>query len=446
MTSKRSIRTMIALSIILSTLGCGSLGAIQPATFAQYCITYPINSVERVDRAAHEIHKALFREYGELPLLSLTGDSRQDRVIDVSVVNDRMFPMDWSIEATSNHIAIQGGSSFAVAAAVQEFLSAIDSGEILAGQKYEKYYCFDPSWINPLCHDASGFVPVWAPLYTVPQWMRDPYECLYALTHDVERIVAIAHRGDFVNYPEGSIENLLSSIMAGADAIELDFRLTKDNIPVLMHDESLRRTTDFAKKAGKQSLPTSEFVGDWTLEQLRELNLVRNDGAFTQYKIPTLYEAFLLAKHGVQFTLDDKADETIHPVFAATGSTTSLQEILPVAIATDSLHSLLFYYGYWHGNTDMEFWETIEGTSETYKEVFSFWKNCLQTGNIQKPFLCWDDSRYKNWKFEANNESAYFWKLWESEGKQVMWTNDIVKLCRYIAKNYQGSVYEIPIN
>ena len=93
--------------------------------------------------------------------------------------------------------------------------------------------------------------------------MRDPYESLYALTHDVERIVSIAHRGDFVYYPEGSIENLLQHL-AGFDAIELDFRLTKDNIPVLMHDESLRRTTDYASKAGRQSPPSSEFVGDWT--------------------------------------------------------------------------------------------------------------------------------------------------------------------------------------
>jgi len=445
-TSKRIACKLLSALFILALLGGSHLAAVEATSFAEYHILYPENSVERVNRAAHEIQKHLLRKFGKLPSLGIGDYSGEKPVIEILVVSDQKYPMDWSINAANNHIAIQGGSSFATTAAVQEFLLAVDSGDILPGQAYEKTYLFNPAWINPLCLDSSRFVPVWAPLYTAPEWMRDPYESLYALTHDVERIVSIAHRGDFVYYPEGSIENLLSSIFAGADAIELDFRLTKDNIPVLMHDESLRRTTDYASKAGRQSLPSSEFVGDWTLEQLRELNLVRNDGAFTTYKIPTLYEALMLAEHGVQFTLDDKADETNHPVFAATGSTTDIQEILPIAIATDSLHSLLFYYGYWHGNKDMEFWKSIEGTSDTYKKVLLFWEKCLQTGFIRKPFLYWGDSRYKNWKYASNNESAYFWRLWSSEGHQVLWTNDIVKLCRYISKNCHGSDYEMPMD
>lgn len=446
MTSKRIICKLLFIFLILVISGGSYLAAAEATSFTEYCIVYPENSVERINKAAHEIQKYLFQKYGKLSQLIVGAYSGENPVIEILVVGEQKSPMDWSINATHNHISIQGGSSFATAAAVKEFLLAIDSGDILVGQPYEKTFLFNPEWINPLCLDASGFVPVWAPLYTAPDWMRDPFESLYALTHDVERLVSVSHRGDFVNYPEGSIENLLSSIFAGADAIELDFRLTKDNIPVLMHDESLSRTTDYATKAGKHSLPTSEFVGDWTLEQLRELNLVCNNGACTSYKIPTLYEALMLAEHGVQFTLDDKADETTHPVFAATGSTTDIQEILPIAIATDSLHSLLFYYGYWHGNKDMEFWENIAGTSDTYKKVFQFWKKCLQTGFIQKPFSMWEDSRYKNWKYASNNESAYFWKLWESEGNQVLWTNDIIKLCRYISKNYHGSDYEMLID
>ena len=45
----------------------------------------------------------------------------------------------------------------------------------------------------------------------------------------------IAHRGNHKKYPENTISAFESAIGAGADAIECDMRLTKDNVPVVAH-------------------------------------------------------------------------------------------------------------------------------------------------------------------------------------------------------------------
>jgi glycerophosphoryl diester phosphodiesterase len=45
----------------------------------------------------------------------------------------------------------------------------------------------------------------------------------------------VAHRGVATQYPENTIPAFLRAIELGADAVELDVRLTKDKIPVVYH-------------------------------------------------------------------------------------------------------------------------------------------------------------------------------------------------------------------
>lgn len=54
----------------------------------------------------------------------------------------------------------------------------------------------------------------------------------------------IAHRGFSGIYPENTMLAFEKAIEAGCDGIELDVQLTKDGIPVIMHDEKVNRTTD----------------------------------------------------------------------------------------------------------------------------------------------------------------------------------------------------------
>lgn len=54
-------------------------------------------------------------------------------------------------------------------------------------------------------------------------------------------VTAVAHRGDPYRVRENTIDSLRSALQRGADAVEVDVRLTRDGVPVLLHDETLKR-------------------------------------------------------------------------------------------------------------------------------------------------------------------------------------------------------------
>ncbi|MFC3575282.1 glycerophosphodiester phosphodiesterase [Streptomyces yaanensis] len=54
-------------------------------------------------------------------------------------------------------------------------------------------------------------------------------------------VTAVAHRGTPYRHRENTIESLRSALQQGADAVEIDVRLTRDGVPVLLHDETLKR-------------------------------------------------------------------------------------------------------------------------------------------------------------------------------------------------------------
>ena len=80
------------------------------------------------------------------------------------------------------------------------------------------------------------------------------------LTRD-DRITVAAHRGDSYNYYENTMTAFKMAVEAGADMIETDVRLTSDNIPILIHDDKIDRTTN-----GKGS------VSLYTFSQIQEFN------------------------------------------------------------------------------------------------------------------------------------------------------------------------------
>ncbi len=58
-----------------------------------------------------------------------------------------------------------------------------------------------------------------------------------------KRVLVTAHRAAHDIYPENSMAAIERAISLGVDIIEIDTRLTKDGVPVLMHDASVDRTT-----------------------------------------------------------------------------------------------------------------------------------------------------------------------------------------------------------
>lgn len=127
-----------------------------------------------------------------------------------------------------------------------------------------------------------------------------------------DKVLVVAHRGFWrCDAPENSLAAIDSAITAGIDMVELDVWLTRDSVPVLLHDGTLERTTD-----GKG------HVGELTLEQVRRVHLKDKHGKVTQYTVPTLEEALLKAKGRIMVNLDKAYGifNLIYPVIKRTGT------------------------------------------------------------------------------------------------------------------------------
>jgi glycerophosphoryl diester phosphodiesterase len=108
-----------------------------------------------------------------------------------------------------------------------------------------------------------------------------------------KEIMVTAHRGDWRNAPENSLQAYKLAIEMGVDVIEVDLNKTSDGVIVIMHDETIDRTTD---GKGKPS--------DYTLAQLKKFHLRNGIGVITKQTIPTLEEVMELAKGKVLVNLD----------------------------------------------------------------------------------------------------------------------------------------------
>lgn len=64
----------------------------------------------------------------------------------------------------------------------------------------------------------------------------------------------IAHRGDRASAPENTSAAFRSAIFNGVDAIEMDIRFTRTGVPVVLHDETLDRTTNCSGRVSALSL------------------------------------------------------------------------------------------------------------------------------------------------------------------------------------------------
>ena len=57
----------------------------------------------------------------------------------------------------------------------------------------------------------------------------------------------VAHRGDMQNYPENTLPAIEAALKAGACYVEFDIHLSRDEVPVVLHDANLKRTAGIDK-------------------------------------------------------------------------------------------------------------------------------------------------------------------------------------------------------
>jgi glycerophosphoryl diester phosphodiesterase len=110
-----------------------------------------------------------------------------------------------------------------------------------------------------------------------------------------EKIIS-GHRGSHIpQYPENAIETFEYVLKNTPAFFEIDPRLTKDSVIVLLHDATLDRTT-----TGKGKL------ADYTWEEVKQFRLKDKEGNITPYRIPTLQEAIDWARGKAILNLDKK--------------------------------------------------------------------------------------------------------------------------------------------
>lgn len=102
--------------------------------------------------------------------------------------------------------------------------------------------------------------------------------------NDVPKPWIAAHRGQWRSFPENSIPAVLKSIEDGAQVVEVDIKRTSDGELVLMHDNTVDRTTT-----------GTGAVSEMTLDEIKSLQLREGQGngpaPATDLKVPTFREA-----------------------------------------------------------------------------------------------------------------------------------------------------------
>jgi len=113
-------------------------------------------------------------------------------------------------------------------------------------------------------------------------------------------LLVVAHRGAAAYEPENTLRAIERAYQLGADVVEIDVRATKDKRLVLMHDETVDRTTD-----------GHGLLRSLTLREVKRLSVGGE-------AIPTLEEALELAVElGIRLMVEVKEPDTVLMVAGA---------------------------------------------------------------------------------------------------------------------------------
>lgn len=115
---------------------------------------------------------------------------------------------------------------------------------------------------------------------------------------DGDGFTIIAHRGASAYYPENTMAAFKAAVEMNAEMIELDVLISKDGIPVVLHDALLTARTD-----GRG------MVSDYTVNELKKLDAGSwFDDRFSDQQIPTLNEVLEFAAGKIAVNIEIKTE------------------------------------------------------------------------------------------------------------------------------------------
>jgi len=201
-----------------------------------------------------------------------------------------------------------------------------------------------------------------APTYTLPLTTITETYSFFTWSADRKPMVSAHRGGPTAGFPENAIETFDNVLSHTPAIIEFDVELTKDSILILMHDNTLDRTTNGSGK-----------VSDHTWDEIRLLNLKDPDENLTKYRVPTLIEALVWSKEKTILTVDVKKSvpfERVVKEIEATGTVPNAAVITYSIEDAKKVHSL---------NPDLMLSVTIRNEEEIERVEASGipWKNVI---------------------------------------------------------------------
>ncbi len=127
----------------------------------------------------------------------------------------------------------------------------------------------------------------------------------------MKRPAIIGHRGARSLAPENTTAGINKALEFGADYVELDVRISKDDVLVIFHDEKLNRMTN-----------GSGFLSQTESSKLGKLKVKRKE------KIPTLAEALEEAKGKCGLVLDIKTRSAMMPAYKLVKKNNMLDSVI----------------------------------------------------------------------------------------------------------------------
>lgn len=185
------------------------------------------------------------------------------------------FYTDEKLDIFDNIVA-RSNANYAMTVVIPQSVATLDNVRYIQAR-------FKTVWVRP---DSNKPVDLFACInsgaYGIVGDFGKIYDALETYPRSYTRMpFNVAHRGKHTNNAQGPYENSLNAVQAaidfGATHLELDGHMTSDGHIVIMHDDTINRTTNYT---GNKRIP------EMTLAEIRNYTL--NDGQ----KIPVLEDVF----------------------------------------------------------------------------------------------------------------------------------------------------------
>ena len=148
---------------------------------------------------------------------------------------------------------------------------------------------------------------------------------------DFPELIAAHRGGGFLpGFPENVIASMDNSLRFGPTILEIDIQRTSDGVLILMHDDTLDRTTT-----------GNGLVAETDWSTIQTLHAVDSFGNSTSFRIPSLQETLDWGHHRALFALDLKADDCVAEVIDLV---TDLEAEDAVIFFADNVEQMLKVY------------------------------------------------------------------------------------------------------